>query len=138
MLDHSDLALHLWVQRQASVEDGRAEAAGGGQMTDPPAARPLTLSPGTAGQIGELYLEVRWPDGRRLDSRRKVSEHQARLLVENSVCEEVRSPTGILRFLRMRRNPPLKKFASLLADASITTTRTGNLHEHIESKRKGL
>ena len=106
-------------------------------MTGPPAARPPSKFPGLAGQIGEVY-EVRWPDGRRLDSRRKVSEHQARLLVENGVCEEVRSPTGILRFLRMRRNPPLKKFASLLADASITTTRTGNLHEHIDSKRKGL
>jgi hypothetical protein len=38
----------------------------------------------------------------------------------------------------MRRNAPMKKFASILAEANFTTTQTGNLHEHIESKRKGL
>jgi hypothetical protein len=106
-------------------------------MTGPPAAKPPAKSPGSAGQIGEVY-EVRWPDGRRFDCRRKVNDYQARLLVEGGVCEEVRSPTGILRYLRMRRNPPMKKFASILAEANFTTTQTGNLHEHIESKRKGL
>jgi hypothetical protein len=106
-------------------------------MTGPPAARPPSKFPGLAGQIGEVY-EVRWPDGRRFDSRRTVSEYQARLLVEGGVCEEKRSPTGILRYLRMRRNAPMKKFASILAEANFTTTQTGNLHEHIESKRKGL
>ena len=40
--------------------------------------------------------------------------------------------------VRMRRNAPMKKFASILAEANFTTTQTGNLHEHIESKRKGL
>ena len=62
----------------------------------------------------------------------------ATLLVEGGVCEEIRSPTGILRYLKMRRNPPIRKFASILAQADFTTTNTGNLHEHMESKRKGL
>jgi hypothetical protein len=106
-------------------------------MTGPPAARPPSKFPGLAGQIGEVY-EVRWRDGRRFDSRRKVTEDQARVLVEGGVCEPVLSPTGILRYLKMRRNPPMKKFASILAEANFTTTQTGNLHEHIESKRKGL
>jgi hypothetical protein len=106
-------------------------------MTGPPAARRPSKSPGAAGLIGEVY-EVRWPDGRRFDSRRKVNETQARLLVEGGICEEVRSPTGILRHLRMRRNPPMKKFGSILAEADFTTTQTGNVYEHIESKGKGL
>ena len=106
-------------------------------MTRPPALGPLSKSPGLAGQIGELY-EVRWPDGRRFDSRRKVTEHQARLLVEGRLCEEVRSATGILRYLKMVRNPPLKRFASIVAEANFTTTQTGALHEHIASMRKGL
>jgi hypothetical protein len=106
-------------------------------MTGPPVARPPSKSPGLAGQTGEVY-EVRCPDGRRFDSRRKVSEYQARLLVEGGVCEEVRSPTGILRYLRMRRTPPMKKFAGILAEANFTTTQSGGLHEHISSKRKGL
>ena len=106
-------------------------------MTGPPDSPVSAQSPGTAGQTGELY-EVRWPDGRRFDSRRKVTEHQARLLVEGGVCEKVLSPTGILRYLRMRNSPSMKKFASIVADANFTTTQSGNLHEHIQSKRKGL
>ena len=106
-------------------------------MTAPPAARPSNESPGVAGPIGELY-EVRWPDGRRFNSRRKVTEYQARLLVEGGVCDEVRSPSGILRYLVMRRNASLKKFASLQAQANFTTTSTGILYEHVASKRKGL
>ena len=110
-------------------------------MTGPPARglspRVLPQSPGAAGQIGEVY-EVRWPDGRRFDGRRKLNEYQARLLVEGGICDEVRSPTGILRYLRMRRNAPAKSFLSLLAQANFTTTQTGNLHEHIRSKQKGL
>jgi hypothetical protein len=106
-------------------------------MTDPPVARPLPKSPGASGQIGDVYA-VRWPDGRRFDSRRTVNEHQARLLVEGGICDEVRSPTGILRYLRMRRHAPLSRFASVLAQANFTTAQTGNLHEHIASKRKGL
>jgi hypothetical protein len=82
--------------------------------------------------------DVRWPDGRRFDSRRQVDERQAQLLVDGGVCVEVRSPTGTLRYLKMRRNPSMKKFASILADANFTTTRTGILHEYIESKGKGL
>ena len=107
-------------------------------MTGPPAVGPLTESPGAAGLADEVFLEVRWPDGRRLDSRRKVTEHQARKPVETRICDEVRSPTGILRYLKMRRNPPLKKFASILAQADFTTTKTGNLHEHIECRKKGF
>jgi hypothetical protein len=106
-------------------------------MTGPPAARSLSKSPGLAGQIGEVY-EVRWPDGRRFDNRRRVNEYQARLLVEGGVCQEKRRPTGILRYLTMRRNAPMKKFASVLAAANFTTTQTGNLHEHVASKKKGL
>jgi hypothetical protein len=106
-------------------------------MTGPPTGKPATESPGVAGQRGELY-EVRWPDGSRFDNRRKVDECQARLLVEAGVCVEKRSPTGILRHLKMKRNPPMKRFASLLAQADFTTTRKGNLQEHIASKRKGL
>ena len=106
-------------------------------MRPPPAARPSSKSPGLAGQIGSVY-EVRWPDGRRFDGRAKVNEFQARILVESGVCDEVRSPTGILRYLKMRRNPPMKKFTSIMAQANFTTTQTGNLHEHTESKRKGL
>ena len=107
-------------------------------MTGPPVARPVSTSPGTAGQIGKVYYEVRWSDGRRFDSRRRVDERQARLLVEGGVCEAVRSPTGILRYLKMLRNPSVKKFASILAETNFTINTTGNLHEHIESKRKGL
>jgi len=105
-------------------------------MNGPP-ARLATKSPGASGRIGELY-EVRWPDGRRFDSRHRVSEHQAQLLVEGGLCDEVRSPTGILRYVRMRRNPPTKKFVCLLAQGNFTTIKTGNLQEHIASKRKGL
>jgi hypothetical protein len=106
-------------------------------VTGPPAVMPFTKSPGAAGLIGEVYLEVRWPDGRRFDNRRQISQHQARSLVEAGLCDEVRSSTGILRYLRLRRNPPLKKFASILAQADFTTTTTGILHEHVESKRRG-
>lgn len=106
-------------------------------MTGPPAGMLSTKSPGAAGPIGEVSLEVRWPDGRRFDSRRQVTQHQVRLLVESGLCDEVRSPAGILRYLKLRRNPPLKKFASILAQANFTTTTTGILHEHIETKRRG-
>jgi hypothetical protein len=106
-------------------------------MNGPPAVRRPSTSPGLAGQIGEVY-EVRCPDGRRFDSRRKVTEHDAELLVAGGLCDEVRSATGILRYLKMRRNPPLRRFASLLAEADFTTIKTGNLQEHIASKRKGL
>jgi hypothetical protein len=102
------------------------------------AARPASESPGIAGQTAEVFYEVRWPDGRRFDSRRKINAHQARLLVGAAVCDEVRSPTGILRYLRIRHNAPMKMFANILAQASFTTTQTGNLYEHIASKRKGL
>jgi hypothetical protein len=89
-------------------------------------------------RVGQLRdYEVRWPDGRRFDGRRKVNAHQARLLVEGCVCDEVRSPSGILRYLRMRRNPPAT-LASVLAQANFTTTRTVNLYEHVVSKRHGL
>jgi len=106
-------------------------------MNDPPPVREVPKPPGSSGQIGEVY-EVRWPDGRRFDCRRKVTAYEARLLIEGGVCDGIRSPTGILRYLRMRRNPPMKKFASVLAQADFTTIQRGNVHEHIESKRKGL
>lgn len=107
-------------------------------MTGPPTTKPISMSPGTAGRAGEVCFEVRWPDGRRFDSRHKVTADQARLLVQAGICDEVSSPTGILRYLKMRRNPPLKKFASALAQANFTTVTTGNLQEHRASKRKGL
>jgi len=94
-------------------------------------------SPGAAGQTGNVY-EVRWPDGRRFDSRRKVNEQQARLLVESALCDEVRSPTGVLRYLRLRRNPSVVEFANISAEANFTTTKVGLLHAHIASKKKGL
>jgi hypothetical protein len=103
----------------------------------PPEARPVFESPGAAGQIGEVYY-VRWPDGSRLSSVRKVNDREARLLVEGGMCDEVRSPAGILRYLIMRRNAPVKRFASILAQGNFTTVTTGNLHEHTESKRRGL
>ena len=99
-----------------------------------------TMYSGAAEQTGEpRRYEVRWPDGRRLLSRftRDVDAHQAQLLVENKICEAVRSPTGILRYLKLRRNPPAN-FASILAQANFTITTTGNLREHISSKTKGL
>jgi hypothetical protein len=97
----------------------------------------MSTSPGVAGQIGELY-EVRWPDGRRFDSRRKMNAHEAKLLVDGGVCAEVRSPTGRLRYLKLRRTPSLKKFATILAQADFTTTKTGILYQHTESRKKGL
>ena len=106
-------------------------------MTGPPAARPMSTSPGAAGLLGEVY-EVRWPDGRRFDSRRRVNAHQVQLLIESGMCDEVRSPTGLLRYLKLRRNPPLKKFTSILAQADFTTMKTGILHEHTGSRKKGL
>jgi hypothetical protein len=106
-------------------------------MNGPTAARPTSPSPGAAGQIGEVY-EIRWADGRRFDGRRRVTAQQARLLIDGGVCDPVYSPTDILRYLKMRRNPPLKKFASVLAQADFTTVTTGNLQEHIACKRKGL
>jgi hypothetical protein len=138
-----DSGPQVWASRARSLEVASDSSSGGfsnafgGSMTGPPAARPPSKFPGLAGQIGEVY-EVRWPDGRRFDNRRTVSEYQARLLVEGGVCEEKRSPTGILRYLRMRRNAPMKKFASILAAANFTTTQTCNLHEHVASKKKGL
>lgn len=107
-------------------------------MTGPPAAKPASESPGEAGLVGEVYLEVRWPDGRRFDSRRRVTVNQARMLVDGGICDEVRSPTGLLRYLKMRRNPPMTRFATILAQADFTTTQTGILHEHIETKKRGL
>src|SRR5688572_11592001 len=100
------------------------------------AARPASKSPGVAGQTGELF-DVRWPDGRRFDSRRGVNTDQANLLVSSGICDEVRSPTGILRYLKLRRNPSLRKFASILAQADFTTTKVGILHQHIASSKKG-
>jgi hypothetical protein len=88
-------------------------------------------------QTGELY-DVRWPDGRRFDSRRQVDARQAMVLLDGGICEEVRSPSGILRYLRILRTPSVKRFATLLAQADFTIARTGNLHEHISSRRKGL
>jgi hypothetical protein len=105
-------------------------------MTGPPVLSPSTTSPGAAGQTGELY-ELRWPDGRRFDSRRRVNQHQAQILVDGGVCDEVRSPTGILRYLKLRRNPSVN-FFSIRAQANFTTTTSGNLHEHVSSKAKGL
>lgn len=106
-------------------------------MTGPPAITPAsTTSPGATGQLGKVY-EVRWPDGRRFDSRRRVDERHAHLLVDGGLCEEVRSPTGILRYLKLRRKPSAN-FFSILAQVNFTTTNTGNLHEHISSKAKGL
>ena len=107
-------------------------------MTGPPARSGKPTSPSAVGPVPDVSLEIRWPDGRPFDSRRKVNEDQARLLVKGGVCDEVRSPTGILRYLKLRRNPPLKKFLSLQAQANFTTTQTGNLHEHVRSKQKGL
>jgi hypothetical protein len=67
-----------------------------------------------------------------------VDERQAQLLLDGGICEAVRSPTGILRYLKIRRSPSVKKFASILAQGNFTITTTGNLHEHISSKAKGL
>jgi transcriptional regulator with XRE-family HTH domain len=64
-----------------------------------PALRPqdhCLRSLGVAAQVGEAY-EV-GPHGLRFDSPRKMSSHQAQLLVEG----EVRSPTGRLRYLKTR------------------------------------
>lgn len=119
-------------KKEISAHAAAVAAASG--LPSTAAARP---TPGATGRIGEVY-GVRWPDGRRFDNRRKVTEYQARLLVEGGVCDEVRNPSGILRYLVMRRNAPVKKFVSLLAQADFTTTQTGNLHEHTASKRKGL
>src|ERR1051325_8821355 len=87
----------------------------------PPGARSPSESPGATGQGGEVYFDVRWPDGRRLDSRKQVTHDQALQLVAAGICEEVRSPTGVLRYLRMRRSPPLRKFATILAEDNFTT-----------------
>jgi hypothetical protein len=103
----------------------------------PAAASASTTSPGAAGHTGEVY-EVRWASGGQVDPRRRVDERQAQLLVEGGVCDEVRSPTGILRYLKMRRSPSVKKFASIVAQGNFTITTTGNLHEHISSKAKGF
>lgn len=108
-------------------------------MTGPTSALSSPTHPSVVGQVGkERLYEIRWPDGRRFDSRRTIDSAQARLLVEAGICDEVRSPSGILRYLKMRRNPPLNGFAQILAQADFTTVRTGNLQEHRESKRKGL
>jgi hypothetical protein len=66
-----------------------------------------------------------------------VDAHQAKLLVEGNICEWKESPTGILRYLKLRRNPPAN-FASILAQANFTITTSGNLHEHVISKGRGL
>jgi hypothetical protein len=117
--------------RSALSAGGRLTSTPTGSMaTGPPAIGPRSKFPGTAGPIGEVYLEVRWPDGRRFDSRRKVSEHQARQLVDGGICDEVRSPSGILRYLRLRRGPPFKRFASILANDSVTTQGRGSTAAH--------
>lgn len=106
-----------------------------GQMTSmsgsgPPATRSPSGSPGAAGQEGEVYFDVRWPDGRRLDSRKQVTQEGGRQLVEGGICDEVRSPSGILRYFRMRRNPPLSKFGSILAEDSLTTAGRKSTTRH--------
>ena len=73
-----------------------------------------STSPGEAGKWVKCSLRLRSPDGRRLDGRKQVTKDQARLLVEGRTCDEVRSPTGILRYIKMRRAPSLKKFADIL------------------------
>jgi len=108
-------------------------------MTGPPAVTSLTCSQGIAGHIAEVRLyEVRWSNGRRFDSRRGVTERQAQQLMEARICDPIHSPTGILRYLKLRRPPPMANFASILAQANFTTARTANLHDHVASKRKGL
>lgn len=111
-------------------------------MTGPPdmmVGAPIVLG-AQPEQTGELRYEIRWPDGERLVSRfnRSVDAHKAQLLVEGGICEWKKSPTGILRYLKMKRSPSVKMFAGILAQGNFTTTQTGNLHEHIDSKRKGL
>jgi hypothetical protein len=106
-------------------------------MTGPPAATPSTTSLGATRQTRKVY-EVRWPDGRRFDSRRQIGIEQAQLLVNGKICEWVRSATGIPRYLRILSRTPGKAFLSMLAQANFTTTRTGNLHEHIENKQRGF
>jgi hypothetical protein len=106
----------------------------------PPAVMPASTVLGAQPeQTAELRYEVRWSDGRRLVSRlaRSVDAHQAKLLVEGKICEWKDSPSGIPRYLKLRRNPPAN-FASILAQANFTITTTGNLREHISSKAKGL
>ena len=78
-----------------------------------------------AGPTGELRYEIRWPDGRRLVSRfnRSVDAHKAQLLVEGDICEWKKSPTGISRYLKMKRSPSVKKFAGMLAQGNFTTTQ---------------
>ncbi len=110
-------------------------------MTSPPAPTVgASIVPrAQPGPTAEVY-EVRWSDGRRLVSRlcRSVDAHQAKLLVEGDICEWKKSPTGIPRYLKMKRSPSVKKFATMLAQGNFTITTSGNLHEHIDSKRKGL
>jgi hypothetical protein len=94
-------------------------------MTGPPAVTAATKPLGMSRPSGEPRLfEVRWPDGRRFDSRRQVNEHQAQLLLSSGICDAVRSATGILRYLRLRHNAPVSRFASILAEDSVTTSKT--------------
>lgn len=89
-----------------------------------------STSPNVIGLAGgEPRFDVRGPDGNRF-GRKQVTEHQARLLVAGGVCDEKRSPKGLLRYLQMRRSPSMKKFAQILAQSDFTISKTGNLYEH--------
>jgi hypothetical protein len=90
-------------------------------MKDPRAAvGAIPKSSDITEQTGELCAYIRWPDGSPLNLRRPVSVRQAELLASAGICELIKSPTGIPRYLRMKRNPPVKRFASILAQDNFT------------------
>ncbi len=61
------------MNREDSASFGWTATSGQVSGTGPPTPTVSSESPCSAGQIAEVYIDVRWPDGRRFDSRRKVN-----------------------------------------------------------------
>ena len=80
-----------------------------------PAQRCSTRLPGAAGtpQTVEVYrVAVRWPDG---GLAYYASREQETELLANGIVDAVRSPSGLLRHLRLNRDWRLLRADSLFA-----------------------
>ncbi len=78
----------------------------------------MTADPhGSPGQPGQL-VEVRTPAGALYQ---RADERQARALVVSRLADEVRSPSGKLRYLSLRA-AAAGAFVRTVADDSITTS----------------
>lgn len=84
---------------------------------------PPTGSPGQPGQL----LEVRTPDG---SLYQRADERQARALVASRLANEVRSPSGKLRYLSLRPIAAASMVSTVAMDSLTTTGRKVRREHH--------